>query len=177
VRGSNYQQTWRHVVLIPTVNRALELEIFGGSRDPYHVFPSEYGVPLPRLEDVSSGTHKLLDVSSQMENLQEIRISIPKSSMIEYETVINSTTTPPIKATRVTLGVYAGGILRQLPNVHDVSLYQHQFLDRVGSQKRVMQAIMGKQLERLEICFDDDLPSHIEGTIDVFSHLSPLKST
>ncbi|PVF93035.1 hypothetical protein CPB86DRAFT_790526 [Serendipita vermifera] len=148
--------------IVPLIEK-IDIDIYGGSEGYELMFMQDYGVALPQPKDVLSGTQTLLRALSRLANLQVLRINIPTNSATEYDQVMKNTTVdPPIQATQVALGALSESILQHTPKVNDVSIYGWQFRNNNEAQKRVMQAIMGMELEHVELCSEHDLVNNIE---------------
>jgi hypothetical protein len=169
-----FLQTWQHVILTPTSNRSIDIDIYGPWVDYEVLFMRSYGVPTPQPIDVASGTYLLLQALSRLPRLQHLKLNIPAQYVEEYEKIVHHINISPIKATRVTLGQFTQNILRHMSKVNDVSLYGWQMPHQDSAQKRMMGAIIGLQLEHIELTSGRDVSRHLEGTIDEFSFTSNL---
>jgi hypothetical protein len=146
-------------------DRIITIDISNPGQDIPFKWKREHGVPLARPEDVSSGTYTLIHTLSQLPNIQELRLGIPVESAADYRQVMETTAILPINATRLKLGAFTDRILRHTPKVNDISVYETSS-NRTEAQVWLVPAVMGKQLEHLELCSDENLPHYLLGMIN-----------
>jgi hypothetical protein len=111
-------------------------------------------------------TELLTRVLNRLPNLRWFGLNILFESSHEFDKAMQrlNATGRPISAKSVSLGPFTQGILRHMPFVNDVAMYDWRFSYQKEAQTPFIEAILGLPLEHVQIQIDINLRRKFEGT-------------